>query len=578
MEGTELCAGGHKTCHNGQFVDDPCPQGQGCTMSAPTCAPCTCTPGMPTGTCVDAATQQICDDTCLGFTPTPCLPSQSCINGACIDQICVPGQTHCKDASTTEICNATGTGYDPGTTCGAKETCDGTSGCISLCAAFAKSPSSVGCSFFALNMDNFDETHVDGVTIGNTSSTLTATVNFYTSYNGVEALAQGNIQVPPLTEYTLNLPNGANDVLHGISALRKGGAFRVESDIPIIAYQHSPLTPYYTNDVSCLLPEATLGSHYFVGTYYDALGAAGEPHPSYFNVIATTDNTQVTVVVPQATAAGTGVTAMSAGGMQTFTLNRYDTLQVVNANAGAAAVRDLMGTEITATAPVAVFGAVECAQVPAGYTYCDHIEEQMIPVRNWGKVYVGAHIPKRSTTERYYWRVMAGTDNTTIDTNPQQPGFPKTLNKGQFYEFYAQAGATVDSGSFIVTGDKPFAAYQYMTGQNAFGAGTGDPAMITAVPVEQFLNRYVILTPTGYTTNYVQIIRTTMDDVTVDGAVVPASSYYTIGAYTVADYAVAAGPHTILSNSPFGIVATGYTYATSYGYPGGLALNNIAPP
>ena len=58
---------------------------------------------------------------------------------------------------------------------------------------------------------------------------------------------------------------------------------------------------------------------------------------------------------------------------------------------------------------------------------------------------------------------------------------------------------------------------------------------------------------------------------------VPAAKYYTVGAFTVADYQVGAGTHVITSASPFGIMGIGYTDVTSYGYPGGLALNNIAP-
>ena len=178
------------------------------------------------------------------------------------------------------------------------------------------------------------------------------------------------------------------------------------------------------------------------------------------------------------------------------TLNRYDTLQVVNANVGAANVRDLTGAEISASAPVAVFGAVECAQVPVK-TFCDHIEEQALPTRTWGKTYVGAHIPKRANTERYYSRVIASQDNTVITATPTQTGFPVTIGKGQFFEFYSQADATPAGGSFILTGNQAFTAMQYMTGQDAFGAGTGDPSMVTAVPVEQFLSRYVILDPFG---------------------------------------------------------------------------------
>ena len=124
---------------------------------------------------------------------------------------------------------------------------------------------------------------------------------------------------------------------------------------------------------------------------------------------------------------------------------------------------------------------------------------------------------------------------------------------------------------------KPFAAFQYVSGQNAFGAGTGDPAMITAIPVEQFLKSYVILTPTGYSQDYVQIVRTSNEPVLVDGAAVPDSEYYAIGGYTVADHLVGGGSHVLTSTGAFGIVGVGYTNVTSYGYPGGFALKDLTP-
>ncbi|MBI5531408.1 MAG: IgGFc-binding protein [Deltaproteobacteria bacterium] len=557
--GKEQCNGtAHQVCKNGVFVDEPCASGSSCQPSSGQCIACACTPGAK-GACVDQGTIQTCDADCMTWTPKPCSTGEICKGDACVAQVCTPGSKACADLSTSQVCNADGTGFDPGATCGPKEQCLGGVGCVSLCVVAEKAPSSVGCSFFALNMDNFNEANPDAVVVGNTSATLTAIVNFYGSPGGVETAIESNVQIPPQGQHTFMIPNGAGDVIESGSALRVGGSFRVASDIPVIAYQHSPLQPQATNDASCLIPESTLGTHYVIGSYTDALGS----YPSYFNVVASQDNTSVTFTVPVATQGGTGVPALAANGSTTVVMNRYDTLQVV------APGSDITGTDLTATAPVAVFGAVECAQVPPGATYCDHVEEQSIPVRNWGKKYVGAHAPLRSGTEHFFWRILAQTDNTTVTTTPPQTGFPKTLNKGQFYEFWT-------TQSFMFEGDQPFAAFQYVSGQDAFNAGTGDPAMITAIPVEQFLKSYVILTPSGYTFDYVQVIRTTADDVIVDGTPIPANEYSPVGAYTVADHKVAAGSHSLTSTSPFGIVGVGYTGVTSYGYPGGFALKDLS--
>jgi hypothetical protein len=495
----------------------------------------------------------------MALTDVACAIGQICVDGACVTQLCTPGTSTCLDAATQAVCNADGSAYEAGSPCGPKETC--TNGqCTSLCEAAATARSSVGCSFFGLNMNNFKEDNPDAIVVGNANGTETATVSLYTSQNGQpEQVIQGPIAIAPNSLHTFILPNGSSDVIKG-SGLRTGGAFRVESDVPVIAYQHSPLQPQATNDASCLLPESTLGTSYIVGSYVDALGG----YPSYVNVIATEPNTEVTVTVPVSTDSGDGAPAIAAGQSQTFTMNRYDTLQI------AASAKDVTGTVVSATAPVSVIGAVQCAQVPAGATYCDHIEEQMLPVRNWGKTYVGARAPKRSGSERFYWRVLASQDGTTIQTNPPQNGFPKALDATQFYEFWTQE-------DLVFTGDKPFMAFQYISGQNAFGAGTGDPAMMTAVPVEQFLNRYVLLTPSGYSNDYVQVIRTNDAPVIIDGQPIPDASFRAVGPFQVADHPVVAGVHVLEGASPFGIMGVGYTDVTSYGYPGGMGLINLNP-
>ena len=96
------------------------------------------------------------------------------------------------------------------------------------------------------------------------------------------------------------------------------------------------------------------------------------------------------------------------------------------------------------------------------------------------------------------------------------------------------------------------------------------------VPTEQFLERYVFVTGKAYTWNYVQVTRpANAADVFVDDVLV--SGYETVGAFEVADWPIAEGPHVASSDAPFGVVQVGYTDVTSYAYPGGLALGVINP-
>jgi hypothetical protein len=96
------------------------------------------------------------------------------------------------------------------------------------------------------------------------------------------------------------------------------------------------------------------------------------------------------------------------------------------------------------------------------------------------------------------------------------------------------------------------------------------------VPTEQFLDRYVFVTGSGYTNDYVQVIRKKGGaDVFVDNQMV--GGYYAVGNYEVADHKVAGGSHLAESADDFAIMQVGYTNVTSYAYPGGLKLAVINP-
>jgi len=421
------------------------------------------------------------------------------------------------------------------------------------CAQAVNTQSTVGCSFHANKMQNFIE-EPTSVIVGNVSESQDATVQLYWAPAGVEEAVGAPVVVPPggTHEFVLNQPLQPGNV----SVLRQGAAHRVETDVPVVAYQHSPIAAVAHNDSSLLIPDHALGQYYIVAAWSSNIGG----HSSAFNVVGVHDGTSVTWTPPNATSAGTGVAAVAAGATGMATVDHYDLLQVI-------APTDISGTIVETSQPAWVVGTVPCVNIPAGVTFCDHIEEQLIGLEFWGTEYVGAHAPNRGS-EQYWWRVYSGSDGVTITTEPPQPGTPVMLDRGEYHEFSTQE-------SFVITGDGPFMPVQYLEGQDG-GAGTGDPASYQMVPTEQFLPRYVFVTGTGYTENYVQIIRPLGGaDVLVDGAVV--GGYYTLGGFEVADWPIAEGPHVADSSDSFGVVQVGYTGVTSYAYPGGLGLGFINP-
>jgi len=440
--------------------------------------------------------------------------------------------------------------------CGANEGCDA-GACASLCALAELSPRSLGCSFFARTMDNYYAVMADSVIVGNAHASKTATVQLYVRKNGAEQAVGAPVKVlaGAVHEFQLTEPE-----IDSASEVRADGAYRVGSDLPIVAYQHAPRGAQLTNDASMLLPEPALARNYVIASARE--GTLHKNHRSYFVVIATTDDTTVTWTPPVDTIAGIGVAAVKAGQSGQVKLDRLVTLQVA-----AAYTVDLTGTYVTADKPIWVVGASACTSEPIGDYTCDHIEEQMLPIDYWGKTYVAAHAPKRGT-EKYHWRVFGGEDGVKITTTPDQTGGPFTLMKGAFK-------VITSTEHFIMTGDAAFLPVQYLESQNA-GAGTGDPSTVQMIPVEQFLNRYVFATGLGYTKNYVQVIRKAgAAEVTVDG--VQVGGYVKIGGYELADWVIAEGAHVAESAQPFAIINIGYTNFTSYAYPGGMKLDVITP-
>ncbi len=473
---------------------------------------------------------------------------------------CIPGSKSCVSDNEYQECNEEGSDYDPPVPCPDGEGCLGGE-CLSLCALAENQPSSVGCSFLANRQDNLNANTPDSLVVGNVSDSLTATVQLYFTPNGQNTEnAQGAaVQIPPQGTHTFEMTNAQ---IESVTTVRIGGAYRIESDIPLVAYLHSPIGSQATNDASMLLPEHALTGNYIIASYP---GTFPTHYPSYFTAIAAEDDTSVTFTAAIATAGGGGVPALNAGESTTVNnMNRFDTLNVVVSQS----YTDLSGTIIESDKPLWVTGASECANVPAyPTTFCDHLEEVSIPLEYWGETYVGAHAPQRGN-ETYHWRVYSGDDMVTIDTDPQQDGFPVTLDRGEYLQFEAQ-------DSFILTADGPFMPVQYLESQNG-GAGTGDPSMYQMVPVEQFLNRYAFVTGTNYNQHYAQITRPVGGPaVFVDGQEV--NGYYTVGEFEVADWPVSEGGHFAQSDGDFGITQVGYTPVTSYAYPGGLKLEVINP-
>jgi hypothetical protein len=544
------------------------------------------------------------------------------------ETFCIPGLVSCADSVTYRTCLPDGSGWGDLEACDTSigQRCYEGSGCYTPCDEAATSLTSMGCLFYAVDLDQTDglmwdsDQKVYAIVVANVDDTFAATVTFEQKVAGAwQVMETDNIDPNGLYTYRLPADRHIED-----TGQADDKVVRVSSNLPIIAYQFNPIdsADNASNDASLLLPVATLGPYYWIPTYYSFQGPG---HFADVAIVGTADGTQVTVTPAVNTRAGGDIPAMTARTSQAFSINEGTLLQI--ATEGYAA--DLTGTLVWADAPVAVFAGTECSDIPfncawcldsygttPGYppapaewncdspdmgcpahventcAWCDHIEEQIFPLTTWGKRYVASRVPVRAEegVEAALWRVLASEPNTTVTITtppgavlrvpPGTVGPPYVLNEGEYLEFEL-AGTHASPGDAIVEADMPILLVQFIEGQECTDqpdrAG-GDPAMVQMVPVEQYMDEYIFLTPNTYDVDYLVVTRQAGVEVLLDGVPLSATPFRSAGeGYEVASFQVADGVHHVSSASPFGIVVVGYSPYVSYAYVGGMDLEVINP-
>ncbi|HUT78355.1 MAG TPA: IgGFc-binding protein, partial [Polyangia bacterium] len=366
------------------------------------------------------------------------------------------------------------------------------------------------------------------------------------------------------------------------------------TDIPIIAYQFNPVdgASSYLSDASMLIPVASLALTYDVVGWKQSCNSSGPfgecdgDMRAYFTVVATADGTQVTVEPSVAPLAG-GVVP-GTGQPFNVTMNDGDVLEVQTN----AAYDSMTGSRITANDghPIAVFSGQECAFIPFEVYACDHLEEQMPGLRFWGKEFVAARMPVRSTvdtSDKVLWQIYASEPDTvvTLSASAGVQGLPwtqMTFAQGQLVEIGIW-GNSAQPGDFFIEADKPIAVMQYMIGStNENCNGIGDPAMVYNSPTEQFLPRYVVLVPGTWIYDTLVVTRRAGSDVLLDGATIPGSNFIDVAGsgYEVARLPVDDGIHTLESTEPengLAVIVVGYDSYDSYAYAGGMGMGAINP-
>lgn len=511
-----------------------------------------------------------------------CPGALRCDGGACLPMVCTPDEATCVDADTRSRCNAVGTRE-------IIEQCAG--GClggqcqVTACELLGAKRGVVGCDYWAADLPN-DESALDNVFAFAFSNASQAVARVTVSYPWGPVVAL-DVPVGGLATHPLPVPRTLSQI-PGPGLGRYG--FRIESDQPITAFMFNPLEKYdtaseatvATNDASILLPAPTLGREHLAVTWSDP----GQfSRPPFVTIVATRDDTEVVVTPTTIVTMTQSPFVVPADEPTTFVLDRHETLNLEPP--GIAGVRtDLTGTRVVSTNhPIAVFSGNRCARVPDAGRFCDHVETQLPALETWGEELVVTKFTDRGG-EADYLRVVAREDGTTLTLDPPRAGL-STLDAGEHVEipihedvvvrasapvlvaqFMASQSTTTPPGPFGVSGSCP---------PEIGGTCQGDPALVLAPPVRQWVREHIFLVPDTYAHQFIAVAFAEGTSLTLDGVAVDTSAARTIGAsaWRAITLTTSGGFRRLVASEPVAVVVYGFDHNISYAYNGGLELRDL---
>lgn len=452
------------------------------------------------------------------------------------------------------------------------------------CDDVAANPSNLGCEFWAVDLPNDDQgTDMSppaadapfAIVVANVSSLGPAMVNVYEG-DSDEARASavldpGDAQTIPLPALSISTRESTVD----------GVAYRVHSDVPIVAYQFNPLDnvdPVYSNDASLLLPTSALGDDYTAVTGDGViLGMSPDdptpvPAGAFVSVVATQDGTDVTVLAS---------TMVVAEPPSPVTLDRGEVLTIVSdIDFGDA---NLSGTRIMASERVAVFAGNVATAVPNGQGFCcaDHLESQLPPHEAWDSSYAVAPPPTQGADadRSAVYRITGAFDGTQLLYCPQPPvGAPLEIGAGETVTFQTDAPFTVQSADPA----RAFSVAQFLLSNDATESDAGDPGLLVLPGFAQWQHRIIFVIPEGYAGDYVTIVDAGDGIVRLDGQSIE-TEFSRVGVlagrtFRYAHVPVSPGKHAVESSAPVYVGVFGYDDAVSYGFPGGSGVRVVSVP
>ncbi len=489
---------------------------------------------------------------------------------------CQPGASRCE-AGQVLRCAADGSAFH------VAETCDATAGrvcrigrCTHLCTLATIERSNVGCEYWAADLDNamIDDSlnaaaQQFAVVVSNPQPDVAARVTIEIDdgpprpqpREGIARTENAPITVatadiPPLNLRVFKLgprevdgsPPGTYN--RGTHTALSRKAYRVTSQVPVVAYQFNPLenVNVFSNDASLLKPVEALtytpgemSAAYVVLGWPQTIASSDDPNTNFnpadpidlrafLTIVATRPDTRVRVQTTTAIVGGGPIPATPAGGVVEAVLDPFDVLNLETGGFNA----DFTGSLIDADQPIVVFSGSEASDAPFFQKLqdrrccADHLEEQLDPVRTAGKRFaitrgasrtealVGAGATLGVIDEPDYFRIVAATDagariTTTLSGALSQLELKR---RGDFLDLTA-------TRDFMLESDHPIMLGNVSPSQRAAGISRGlpggDPSFLVVPPIEQFRASYVFLTPDKYSFDFLRIIAPPDTTIVFDG-------------------------------------------------------------
>jgi hypothetical protein len=614
-------------------------------------APLPCSPGAVACRAGALATCAV-DGTTWTTTDDCSARGQACAPALLACTPCQPGTTKCDGGNVQT--------YAPdGQTYTTSATCDGGQGiacrvgvCVQLCDQADAERSNVGCEYWGADLDNADisaslnaAAQQYAIVVSNAQPDLPAVVAVDEDDAapgeaakirrvGTATIAPGNLEVFKLGPREVDgSADGTFNTGTGTALTRH--AYRVTSNVPIVAYQFNPLDNenVFSNDASQLLPTSALGAGgraYVVAAWPQTIATSAVPNQdfgidlrTFLAIVATKPDTHVHIKsAARVVAGGPLADGILQGGGADVVLQPFEVLNLETGDFNA----DFTGSLIDSDEPVVVFPGSEASDAPSfgsladRFCCADHLEQQLTPVRAVGSSYALARMPDRSKAvnaaggaitpidEPEYYRVVAAHAGPThVTTTLPAPD-----------DSFDLADEGVDRlltahQDFTLTADQPVIVADVQASQEAAGVPRGlpggDPSLVFPSPIEQWRSDYVLLTPDKYSFDFLVITAPYGAHVFIDGTAADATlcevadadglspstrngehapyvAYRCQLSFPVIDPTRPApanlspgrqddGVHHVQADQPVGVVAYGFDSFVSYAYAGGTQLTQI---